>query len=335
MKFISGEDTLEAVARFLKSEETEIALAVAFWGGDAIGRLGLKEWKAKRVRVICNATSGACNPQALIDLLSHVESHAGWSLHTNARLHAKVYWTPKRLVVTSANASASGLSLQDKEIDGNIEAGVDSVSPALLESAKVWFNEIYDQPETVEVDDQIINLAERRWMPRRRIRESMLGNNFSVTDALRQGTSLIGRNIWVRNYDGEEVSKEAERQCKRWQEKWKTRELRPPVVASAEGVKFDAVASYEEYSLNGYHWNSWIIDLASGERCFWFIPDKNNIIRHTKTISIPCYETKKIPLGIDEWMSVSRTDIKTLRDKWKTKLGARSDEWVPLHKFAD
>ena len=91
MQFVSGKDTLKSVAEFLKSEDVEIALAVAFWGGDAMKRLGVAEWKAKNVRMICNATSGACNPLALKDLRSHI----GSNLRTNPNLHAKVYWTPR------------------------------------------------------------------------------------------------------------------------------------------------------------------------------------------------------------------------------------------------
>ena len=98
MRFIGGSHTLELISEFLKSEDTEIALAVAFWGGAAIERLGVGEWKAEKVRVICNATSGACNPKALTALRSHIDLN----LRTNPRLHSKVYWTPKRLVITSA-----------------------------------------------------------------------------------------------------------------------------------------------------------------------------------------------------------------------------------------
>jgi hypothetical protein len=169
MRFVSGDQTLNSVAAFLSLENTEIALAVAFWGGDALERLGVAEWRAEKVRVICNALSGACNPQALIGLKSRV----GANLRTNARLHAKVYWTPGKLIITSANASASGLSLEDREVEGNIEAGVESTSQELLKPAKKWFDNVFESEETVEVDDNVIARAEQMWKARRRPVEPM------------------------------------------------------------------------------------------------------------------------------------------------------------------
>jgi PLD-like domain len=175
MRFVSGDQTLDAVAAFLSSEKTEIALAVAFWGGDALKRLRAAEWKAKKVRVICDALSGACNPQALKDLKKQI----GPDLRTNARLHAKVYWTPNKVVITSANASASGLSLEDGEVDGNIEAGVESTSEDLLIAAKRWFDALFESEGTEEVDDDVIAQAEQMWKTRRHGRDvaDQLGNS--------------------------------------------------------------------------------------------------------------------------------------------------------------
>jgi hypothetical protein len=217
MRFVSGKHTLASVAEFLKSEDVEIALAVAFWGGAAMERLGVAEWKAKNVRVICNATSGACNPRALKDLWSHI----GSNLRTNPNLHSKVYWTPTKLVVTSANASASGLSLQDEEVKGNIEAGIVSTSQQLLAEAKKWFDEVYDAPETFEVDEKTIEQAEQRWSARRPGRLSeQIGN---VTAALRHRANLEDRNIWILNYKSEGRSDEGIKQHKILQHKWQAR----------------------------------------------------------------------------------------------------------------
>jgi HKD family nuclease len=96
MRFLSEDQTLNTIAEFLSAENAEIALAVAFWGGDGLKRLRTAEWKAKKVRVICDARSGACNPQALKDLKKQI----GSNLRTNDRLHAKVYWTPCKVVIT-------------------------------------------------------------------------------------------------------------------------------------------------------------------------------------------------------------------------------------------
>jgi len=333
MRFVSGKDTLKTVAEFLNSENVEIALAVAFWGGDAMNRLGVAEWKAKNVRVICNATSGACNPQALKDLQSHI----GSNLRTNPKLHSKVYWTPSKLVITSANASASGLSLQDKEVNENIEAGIVSTSLQLLTEAKQWFDEKYDSAETVEVDEKIIKRAGRMWLLRRRGRvvPGQAEQTFTVTDALRDGAALEDRNIWVVNYETRNWTPEEKKQDEILKDKWNKRRLIAPVVADCE-VKFDGMDDYVEFeeSLSEYHWNSWVIDLVSGGTNFWFVPDdKLNIIKipKTKTTMVPIYRARKVPFG-DQWMVVSSTDIKELTKRW---IGPKKHAWVPLQEFAD
>jgi hypothetical protein len=74
-------------------------------GGDAMTKLDIEKWGAENVRIICNATSGACNPKTLDFLMKRF----GPQLKTNPKLHAKLYWAPGKMLVTSANASASGL----------------------------------------------------------------------------------------------------------------------------------------------------------------------------------------------------------------------------------
>lgn len=330
MQFLSGKDTLESLAELLKSEDVEIALAVAFWGGDAMKRLAVAEWKAKNVRVICNATSGACNPLALKDLRSHI----GSNLRTNSNLHAKVYWTPSKLVMTSANASASGLSLEGEEVTGNIEAGIVSTDHLLLTEVKQWFDELYNLPKTIEVDNDVIEEAQAMWALRRPGRPTFeqIGD---VTAALRHKAVLEDRKIWLVNYESEERSREGEKQHQILKENWRAGQLKAPVVAGGE-VIFDGVDDFEETSLAGYHWKSWIIDLTDNEPVFWFVPDKASVIAlpKTKTFTVPLYRARKVRFG-NQWMRVSRTDITELRKRWKSKVGRKSDMWVPLQDLAD
>jgi hypothetical protein len=328
MQFVKN--TLESVAQFLKSEDIEIALAVAFWGGDALKRLGVAEWKAKNIRMICNATSGACNPRALKELRSHI----GSNLRTNPNLHAKVYWTPSTLVITSANASASGLSLEGEEVKGNIEAGIVSTDHLLLTEVKQWFDELYDSHKTVEVDKNIIKEAKAMWDLRRpgRLTLEQFGD---VTAALRDRAALEDRNIWVAYYEVEERSSEGEKQHKILNENWRNGRLRPPVVAGDE-VVFDGVDDYEEISLAGYHWKSWIIDRTDGEPFSWFVPNKGSVIPlpKTKTFTVPLYRARRVRFG-NQWMRVSRRDIPELKKRWKSTVGPKSDKWVRLQDLAD
>ena len=159
MEFVAGMSTLESVAKFLEEEAEEIALAVAFWGGDAFQRLKIADWRAKNVRIICDAESGACNPSTLRKMMDRF----GPRFRTNPRLHAKVYWTPRKMLVTSANASASGLCLQADEVKGNIEAGIVITESETIKQTREWFDGIYDHKDTSEIDDAILKTATRRW----------------------------------------------------------------------------------------------------------------------------------------------------------------------------
>ena len=67
------------------------------------------------LRVICNPSAGATNPDALRSLIKH-----GATVEFSDALHMKVYWSRQRgAVITSANASSSALG-----VSGLKEAGI-------------------------------------------------------------------------------------------------------------------------------------------------------------------------------------------------------------------
>jgi hypothetical protein len=216
MQFLNGSETLESIARLLISEDTEIAIAVAFWGGAAAERLSIKKWTAQKIRLVCNAASGACNPETL----RFLSKKFGASFKTNLNLHAKVYWTPRKVIITSANASASGLYLEDGEITGNIEAGVASTSQQLIGEVKDWFNNLFASPGTKVVDKAVIKAAEKTWERRRQDRVSVATAS-SIIEALKSRGALRGRNIFVVNYSGEDRSDEAEKTAEAIKKAWK------------------------------------------------------------------------------------------------------------------
>ena len=198
----------------------------------------------------------------------------------------------------------------------------------------LWFDELYDSHKTVEVDKNIIKEAQAMWDLRRPVRPTpeQIGD---VAAALRHRAALEDRNIWVVHYEAEERTREGQKQHKTLNENWRTGQLRPPVVAGGE-VVFDGIDDYEEISLAEYHWKSWIIDLTDGDPFFWFVPNKGSVIElpKTKTFTVPLFRTRKVPFG-NQWMRVSRTDITELRKRWKSKVGPKSEKWVPLQDLAD
>jgi len=331
MELIKDGANLAEIAQMLEAEVNEIAIAVAFWGGDAKARLNIGNWKAKQIRIVCDATSGACNPKALSDLRDKVGQH----LYTNSRLHAKVYWTPQRVLVTSANASASGLSLEGAELAGNIEIGILTSSPEILAASKVWFEDLLKAKGTVEVDDEVLKLATKMWNARRIGRRPTIDTS-TISSALKDGAALKDRNIVVYHYtdlNRDDVGTEQHNSLK---EGWRNDQIKPPVLVG-EAVKFTCIDSYQESpsSLGNYPWSSWVIDLTDPQLIFWYVPDKGQIIPlKNGTVSIPLYGAERIPLG-GGYVSLTKKDLAELKRRWKSKLGSRRDGCVSLADLAD
>jgi PLD-like domain len=250
MEFISGAKALETIAPILRAERQQIAIAVAFWGSDAKRLLEIDKWQASSIQVICDATSGACNPNAL----RYLQDKIGGNLFTNPRLHAKVYWTPKCALVTSANASANGLSLQDGEQAANIEAGVILHSPDILLKVKQWFDQSLKLPDTAVVDNSVLDEATRMWKLRRTTRRTVAA---SLLDALMDKEIIADRNIVVCNYEDEERSREGKVQHFALKDEWERGSLKAP-VSIEKTVEFTSVDDYEELqsSLKHYPWES-------------------------------------------------------------------------------
>lgn len=107
-------------------------LAVAYWGSDAIARLGLGKHLGN-VRVICDPWGGFCDASSLKGLLD-----AGARIRTIPAFHAKTYLYPETVIVGSANASAMGLG--DEEIGPRrMESAVVTDDPEVVSEARAWF----------------------------------------------------------------------------------------------------------------------------------------------------------------------------------------------------
>ncbi|KQY13678.1 phospholipase D family protein [Rhizobium sp. Root482] len=141
-----------------------VKIAVAFWGKGAVEMLGLDR-PGLRASIVCNLESGACNPTEIKKLLSlsrNVE------VRTNARLHAKVYWSADKAVIGSSNASSNGLAVEGSELQGWAEANVLLTDPRILVETDAWFNVLFS--ESVAVDDTALQRAEENWRKRSKIR---------------------------------------------------------------------------------------------------------------------------------------------------------------------
>jgi hypothetical protein len=82
-------------------------------------------------------------------------------------LHAKVYLFDNVAIVGSANASASGLTLEGEEAVGLREAALMTTDRRSLRGIRQWFDETWSASEPVEDDD--LSWAQARWTTRRRV----------------------------------------------------------------------------------------------------------------------------------------------------------------------
>ncbi len=138
--------------------------AVAFWGKGA-DRL----WKGvdhKNVRLICNLSMGGTNPNVIGKAANTRKS---WKQHPT--LHAKVYLGDDIAIVTSANASANGLGLEDGEVSGWLEAGVLINDAAQVERISDWFDNVWATSSAIS--DVDLMLALKKWKERQKARPTL------------------------------------------------------------------------------------------------------------------------------------------------------------------
>jgi hypothetical protein len=156
MASILRETELPKKFRSLKKAASETLMAVPFWGTGAIKALGLSAGKS---RVICNLSSGACNPYEIAELKKLV----GIKVRTNPRLHAKIYASRNFAIIGSSNASTNGLAIAGKVSTGWIEANVLSKEPELIKETCGLFETIWDSDETKPIDYRQLEEAMIAW----------------------------------------------------------------------------------------------------------------------------------------------------------------------------
>lgn len=160
MLFLTEEAAPLAIGDMLKAARLA-KLAVAFWGAGAVERLGIGR-DGSEAKIICNLQSGACNPLEIRKLLA-LEPRV--KVLTNARLHAKVYWTEASAIVGSSNASANGLAVEGRTLDSWAEANLLVNDPSLLGEMSIWFDNLFNDSRAITELDLL--KAEELWKKRR------------------------------------------------------------------------------------------------------------------------------------------------------------------------
>ncbi|MBP2315476.1 phospholipase D family protein [Azospirillum soli] len=186
------ENKLAGQIKEILRDAQEVRVAVAFWGQGAVKNLGLPD-VACPLRIVCNLDTGGTNPGEARRLLDIPRA----AVRTNPRLHAKVWWTDKAVILGSANASANGLSFEGAELSGWIEANVLSTDKALIKAVGRWFdNEVWDAGSR-PIKNRDLQQATDLWKLRRRQRphvgrgQSLLDELLTNPDAFRDRGDLI------------------------------------------------------------------------------------------------------------------------------------------------
>lgn len=169
-RFLADSAILSAVRRLLHSSK-RADMAVAFWGKGAPKRLGLTRdsVRTKRIRLICNLNLGGTNPEVIEQLRSWLgkkEKSKRSALQQLDWLHAKVYLFDKAAIVGSANASASGLTLEGKEAAGLREVALMTTEQHTLRRIQEWFDQTWLNSRPIKDED--LSWAQARWTTRRR-----------------------------------------------------------------------------------------------------------------------------------------------------------------------
>lgn len=193
-EFISGDKNTDAIEKIFKTKGP-LKCAVAFWGKKAWELL--KDSK-QEIKIICNLESGATNPF----LIKELQNKENIKLRTQHNLHAKVYFSNHQAIIGSSNASANGLSLEDAEVTGYIEASVTTNDEKIIASINSWFKELWKNAS--EIDDGLLEESRKKWKNRRNnrpCRENPRMATQSLLASLRDHPEIFqDRNIYFALY---------------------------------------------------------------------------------------------------------------------------------------
>lgn len=163
MRFLDEKGAVVALQSMLTNSDVA-TLVVAFWGKGAADRLGLTQRPWKQLTVVCNLSSGACNP----DEIQHIrENVSNLRLRNLPSLHGKVYLTPEKVILGSSNASTNGLVIDGDHLTGWSEANIEADDPGMLRSCAEWCNKQFELG--VEVTDEDITAARELWLARKNV----------------------------------------------------------------------------------------------------------------------------------------------------------------------
>ncbi|WP_139031419.1 phospholipase D family protein [Bradyrhizobium sp. ORS 375] len=180
MEFLEGASLTTRIREILK-DTSRADIAVAYWGTGALELLKINP-NDRGVRIVCCLKGGKSDPDVIEQFKKRARQHD--------KLHAKVVWTPKSVVVSSANASSNGMPESEHESLGLIEAGIYSDNVDLVKKVGRWFERLYsDRSRKISSSDLAKAAAARKLAMLRSTRrkaKKKASENLSLLEYLRR-----------------------------------------------------------------------------------------------------------------------------------------------------
>jgi hypothetical protein len=176
--FLEGHQ-LTSELKHIVRRKGPVKIAVAYWGSSGLELLGINP-NRKDLTIVCCLKGGKSDPDVI--------KQFGKRAKQNDRLHAKIIWTSRAAIVSSANASSNGLPEEENSAAGLIEAGVLISDPKQLKSIEKWVDRLHAMSRPIgkaELDAARLARNKRLWgIPNARQKKQPL------IDALREGGKL-------------------------------------------------------------------------------------------------------------------------------------------------
>ena len=190
-----------------------LRIAVAYWGKQSLTKTGLIKRiisNPDRIQIICDLTSGSCNPNP-IDRLRKFKVET----RTQDDMHAKVWMCGDHVILGSANVSSNGLGFDDaKSLMKNHEAAIYINDKSFAKEVHEWFDELRRSSKLVNAEH--VRWAKENWETRVKNIALFRGVSSSVTLLSRlrdKGVDNEFKNVRVLAWEesGDDRSKEVQK----------------------------------------------------------------------------------------------------------------------------
>ncbi|WP_441256790.1 phospholipase D family protein [Bradyrhizobium sp. 482_C4_N1_1] len=148
MKFLYGSELTQRIKELCRIEG-RIDLAIAYWGSQALELLPLEPGRTN-IRIVCCLSGGKSAPEVI--------KQFGERARQCDNIHAKVIWTSKGAIVSSANASSNGLPEEESLASSLLEAGVFVDDQTELDQIETWFERLF-KTGSERIDDLDLRAA--------------------------------------------------------------------------------------------------------------------------------------------------------------------------------